>query len=38
MTFLEYLKASLDVAYPLQNGPETEQGHVRTLFRACGEF
>lgn len=35
---LDHVGGSLDVAVPLKDGPETQEGHVRTLFRAWGEF
>ncbi len=34
----EHLNGTIDVAYPLMSGPDTDKGHIRTNFRAWGEF
>lgn len=35
---LDHVGGTVDVAVPLLDGPDTDQGHVRTIFRAFGEF
>ncbi|MER2555205.1 MAG: ShlB/FhaC/HecB family hemolysin secretion/activation protein, partial [Thauera sp.] len=35
---LDHFNGTLDVAVPLTDGPDTEKGHLRTSFRAWGEF
>jgi hemolysin activation/secretion protein len=34
----DHLGGTVDVAFPLYDGPDTDRGHIRTNFRAWGEF
>lgn len=38
LKLFDHLGGTIDVAYPLFDGPETDKGHIRTNFRAWGEF